>query len=541
MKQQRILVCSQPKAGTYLFAAFLRELGWKDSGLHLDVDGGHDYTGAAREEALRNPKQFAIKGDPTSLIAAIAKNTFAVCHLGPNEIKPPSDFCIFIILRDICTALPSYYRFSKQERNWSDSTGWRTALTPEEGIPLFLENFPRIEGIYNRILNWLPRATIVHFEALKGDWGENLQSLQLDCIRQAIGGEGEVLQRALECALGSETLTKSPPGTVYRPFEKLSSGFLESNEKGGYTYDAQMAKLRIRYLAAEKLPVNCPVCGSNHHKGLPEIEDRYGLPVSFGQCSRCGHVFQCQQPSQDWWNDFYEKYYWPLYGTRVAVSLADEAMASHHRYVQIFQKIKALGIEPKRILDVGTGTGGVFPAATEIFPTAITTGSDVFESENPDILRVDWQVEQYPIKVDLITSIHSLEHVRSPKELIANIRASIPVDHHFYLEVPELRAGLNDRDHFFHIAHLQYFDEEGLCDILEENGYKPIAVFRGHIEEWPWTIGILSKASEKRKVSFARRFLRGLRKRCGLRMRISYWRYKPVVKNWIRKLKRRRP
>lgn len=495
-------------------ANILQALGWKNSGLHLGRGEWQDYSGADKVEALADPRRFTHRGNVNAVLRELPSESFAVCHLGPRQIRVPKSVTQLVVLRDLRTALPSYLQFVRKHRSsWPDSNGWRTEAETSAGVSRLLELFPGIRRDYAGIADWLPHRFVIFYEALTGKWGREGFSEQLHVFAAALGRPPEEVHRAVESAKASDSLTKSSnPGGV-RPMEIEEEKLRAINRRFGYDPDASLARVHLSYAAERKQQIACPLCRSERATPREFLRDRYGLPIDFAQCCACGHLYQWQQPSARWWKEFYEQHYWPIYGCLAARSLEEEARNSAHRYEKILTQLKLHGLMPRKILDVGSGTGGVFPAAEAVFPGCEVLGSDVFPSDNPKMAQVDWQDHGFSCDADLVTSIHSLEHVHEPMKVLANIRNSVSPGHYLYVEVPNLQSPRVHRKDFFHLAHVQYYDPIALRQMFQAAGYRPLGFIAGHVKEWPWTIGILGKADSQPLARLPRNRAQAWRKR----------------------------
>jgi hypothetical protein len=110
--------------------------------------------------------------------------------------------------------------------------------------------------------------------------------------------------------------------------------------------------------------------------------------------------------------------------------------------------------------------------------------------------QADWNAlaaGELPGPFDLITMTHVLEHNLHPVLALSKAAERLAEDGRLYVEVPDLGSPHWRGGDFFHIAHLWYFDESSLRDVLSRAGLEPVEVFRGLAEVWPWGIGILAR------------------------------------------------
>lgn len=84
----KIIVISQPKAGTYLLANLLQEIGFRFTNLHIGVKKYERYpeVGTPKyKRAIRNPKEFEHRQALAESLKMIPDGAFAVSHLAYNK------------------------------------------------------------------------------------------------------------------------------------------------------------------------------------------------------------------------------------------------------------------------------------------------------------------------------------------------------------------------------------------------------------------------------------------------------------------------
>jgi hypothetical protein len=173
----RVLVCSVPKAGTYLVGELLRRLGVVPTGLHLSANGLTDYRFATRDEARREYSRFNHPVPLARALPLVRPGQYAVGHLEctPAVRAHLSGFKVVFIYRDLRDAFVSWLRFHRDtgredHLNWI----WAEHPDPREQLVLFLramgETFFETCGW---LLPWYsdPAAFPVRFETLHGDDG----------------------------------------------------------------------------------------------------------------------------------------------------------------------------------------------------------------------------------------------------------------------------------------------------------------------------------------------------------------------------------
>lgn len=88
-------------------------------------------------------------------------------------------------------------------------------------------------------------------------------------------------------------------------------------------------------------------------------------------------------------------------------------------------------------------------------------------------------------KADMVTMVHSFEHMANPQEVLENIRSNLLKDNGYvYIEVPNLYGSpLNDPTHLF------TFSMESLSYMLNLSGFDVLQIFTNAIKDAPVGLG----------------------------------------------------
>jgi hypothetical protein len=179
----RVFVCSLPKAGTYLLAELLAELGSVPTGLHLSFGGLSDYRRATPAEQRAEHERYAVAAPLDQSARLVAPGQFAVGHLectaavkaalGPARI-------VFAV-RDVRDGMISFMRFAADTGRYPNLLGpWTKAEDPRQKLIGFLESGAGklYLGLCRPMAAWQrePGALTVRFEGLYGDRGEAEQA-----------------------------------------------------------------------------------------------------------------------------------------------------------------------------------------------------------------------------------------------------------------------------------------------------------------------------------------------------------------------------
>ena len=182
----RALVCSLPKAGTYLVAELLRALGYEPTNVHVSPGSFTDYRFADLGYALTRFRELE-RAMPLARVARMmSPGQFTVGHLSPEIRFEVPDFKIVFVYRDLRDGMVSYVRWLQRSgRHPEGDRGWWTL---DDG-PQKLIGWMREEGDgpgYIRscaaIAAWIdvPDIAKISFETIYGDYGAQLQQQAID-------------------------------------------------------------------------------------------------------------------------------------------------------------------------------------------------------------------------------------------------------------------------------------------------------------------------------------------------------------------------
>jgi hypothetical protein len=184
----RVLICSVPKAGTYLLGGLLARLGMGDSHLHIAAAGCSDYRFAQRDRALKRPAEFHVALGIDVTLPLIGPGQFVVGHLPcePDVLRAVAGFRVIVAIRDLRDTALSMMRFLLDTGRASfgpPDAGWRSLADPHEQFAAFLES----EGVlylrrFEGLADWLnvSGVHVVRFETVAGDEGLDAHVGHLD-------------------------------------------------------------------------------------------------------------------------------------------------------------------------------------------------------------------------------------------------------------------------------------------------------------------------------------------------------------------------
>ena len=185
----------------------------------------------------------------------------------------------------------------------------------------------------------------------------------------------------------------------------------------------------------------CPICTQ---KGKPQENNR-------DKCENCGTIYQNPRLSDTALKEYYRsgKYHQEFPG---------DLGWEEKRADRIVQTIERLKINPKSCLDVGSGAG-LLLKHLEIYNFARILGLE-YNTEVSEIDEVVNSKEQVEGTFDLVTCIHTLEHMPNPSAEIEWMVSKLNDGGTLFLEVPTYEDNST--------PHLFTFSREGLEFMLKD-------------------------------------------------------------------------
>lgn len=247
----------------------------------------------------------------------------------------------------------------------------------------------------------------------------------------------------------------------------------------------RMQKPSITYPLLEdeiEIVTHCPVCGGGKCETISEValKDRFVF-FSTDYCSTCGFVFRRRRPTLEWF-----KKSWVIRNeTDADPGDYDEGSMlekkRYLRYANLARAFEEIGCG-KSVLDIGTGPGTGLKAfhdrgwrATGVEPDP--SRAKIGRERGLEIIEAP--MEDFSAGgslFDVVTIIHTVEHLQKPLELLRNIRGVIKNSGYLYIEVPDIHCFVNARDSLY-LEHMNNFSEHTLRLLGERGGFTPIFRF----------------------------------------------------------------
>jgi len=220
-----------------------------------------------------------------------------------------------------------------------------------------------------------------------------------------------------------------------------------------------MSELLIKWKAIEL----CPVCGDNKKHFF--LQSQLGeMFINFWIC-RCGIVYADRHPvDEEEVDKYYNEFYTPLTEGHWGVDGLKKREAE--RAARLITK-NLLFPEVLRYLDIGCCYGGLLDAVSEKYG-CVSEGCDI--RDFADGYKVHKSLDEIEETYDLVTCIHTLEHVTDPVGYLKAIRKVCSGT--LFMEVPSFSTSKG----VLSPHHLFGFTTHTLHDIVENAGFRVIEV-----------------------------------------------------------------
>jgi SAM-dependent methyltransferase len=230
-----------------------------------------------------------------------------------------------------------------------------------------------------------------------------------------------------------------------------------------------------------------------------------GTVFSYDRCRECGFVFVNPRPTLDALRLFYERFDIDSIegdGSMLGQSRSTRVPRPRWGHRRAVRRLLALRSGPGRILDVGSGFGGVVAAALEkgLQPTALETNAELLDATRrlgPGVTCVPGLFEQFHAPAesfDYIIMSHVLEHVHDPLAFLTKADALLSPGGVLWIDLPNFdgiyRRLAGTRDPFFWPpGHLNHFNRRSLPLLCRRVGLQVVRV-----KDWySAPINVLSK------------------------------------------------
>jgi SAM-dependent methyltransferase len=251
----------------------------------------------------------------------------------------------------------------------------------------------------------------------------------------------------------------------------------------------------------------CPVCGSGDHHLFFGVVDDYDK--DFALCHVCKCAFRVNRPTEE---ENVEWYRSGAYRERTAkkASIEDEMRHQQNRGENIASLVDDM--EVRSHLDIGCSGGSLLREVRKAHGDILSVGVDVDPvfrklSEGLEVVPSIDDVWEY---YDLITVIHTLEHIAKPREFIQKVADRLVDGGILIIEVPNRRAWMVA---YGAPEHIIAYEINSLNYLLKSVGLKmAIYFYEGHIQGSPLDLNVIVIATNDEKLFMERRHKDGVKR-----------------------------
>lgn len=239
--EDKLVILSIPKAGTYLLSEIARNFGWHQTYWSVREDSMEDYSAGSMEDRRSRPQQFRRQSGVVEAAVFLPPRSFFVGHIArsPAAKVALGGFRKILAVRELRGALVSRLRWERRyKRHAVFSPIWEIDNDAAQMSIFLRAEGPAAFAHIRSILPWLdePGVAIARFEDMR----------QPDERLVAELGKVLELDRAadpalFQQALAADTITKSPDAADFAAYwsdeaEELFTalGGLELNTRLGY-------------------------------------------------------------------------------------------------------------------------------------------------------------------------------------------------------------------------------------------------------------------------------------------------------------------
>lgn len=251
-------------------------------------------------------------------------------------------------------------------------------------------------------------------------------------------------------------------------------------------------------------PTDCYLCDSTKKSQLfvQSGEDKYlellgmttnELDLGWYICNNCGLTYRSPTLTEKEHNELYEQYDQVAIGNvnydeyfENIVNLPPDESENYQKIKWLTKELLSLNASKFQnsqwsVLDIGCGTGTLLYSLSEQMNPEELFGvepNDKYADMANKNLSAEIVGQYYNSNIfnrtfDLMLCTKVLEHLRDPISILEYMKSDISTDGKLFLEVPHMQDMVNfspDSERFS-IAHIFYFDEWSMFNILDESGW----------------------------------------------------------------------
>ena len=150
--------------------------------------------------------------------------------------------------------------------------------------------------------------------------------------------------------------------------------------------------------------------------------------------------------------------------------------APRSKFIVDFLKDSAIKSEYGSMIDIGCGNGSMLKSFSLAYPGWTLNGSELRDDGRKDLEKINnfhrlygEDIDQIEEKFDLITLIHSLEHIQNPRDFIKKLLQKLKKNGKILIQVPDYENSIFD---VLIVDHISHFTVSTLTNMMSSLGIK---------------------------------------------------------------------
>lgn len=238
--------------------------------------------------------------------------------------------------------------------------------------------------------------------------------------------------------------------------------------------------IKILYFFFKIDVYNCHFCRSNLKNKFYSTK-YYFQKIIIYNCDNCALKYQSPILNKFGIKIFY-KYFYRFDYNFISYEILFNREMRRGEYILKFLNNFNINLDQKKILEIGTGSGGILKKFKssfdcEVFGIDLDKNTINFgKKRGLDLAVSDYDDYNYLNKYDFLILSHVLEHILDLKKFVNFLKNILNHKAIIYIEVPGMNNHkVKKRNYSAQPSHLYYFDLNFLSNLFESNGFKIIA------------------------------------------------------------------
>ncbi len=236
-----------------------------------------------------------------------------------------------------------------------------------------------------------------------------------------------------------------------------------------------------------ELKKSCPTCGSLKIK---KVSSAYVYNINYFEtsyCQNCDLVFRSIRPKKSWFEKSWNKRDKTQKKNKIEPydkKIEEFRIFTYDGVAKFLKRFCPTKKTKIKCIDVGCGTGtGLHKFEEQDFevvgiepdPSRSKVGKELYGA----VIYED-TVEKFKTdeKFDVLTFIHSLEHIHDPLNTLKKMTSLVKMDGLIYIEVPDMKHHVKDWNDIIYLGHLSNFSLKNLLILGEKCHLEPVSRFK---------------------------------------------------------------